>query len=396
MPRRRVPKKELHRVRRLPAPPPSSPPLSAKQQLYIRLMAQGMNNVAACRVVGVSRKTGTRWRLGRTRVLNGRVHTYRSITGAAPRGVARVVSARFLSEGERLVIADGRLADQSLRCIAAELGRSPSTISREVTNNADPVTGRYRPHGAQRQSEDRRLRPQPGKFVLNIELARFVQSGLQKRWSPEQVSNALAAGFPRRPDMRACHETIYQALYHPARSGLRRELASSLRTGRVRRKGRRRPDGRRSRFGGPMTMISERPAEVSDRAIPGHWEGDLIVGRANGSAIGTLVERTTRFVKLVHLPAGHGAEHLRDALTEKMSALPAPLARSLTWDQGSEMARHDELTVATGIPVYFCDPASRGKEALTRTPMACYASTSPRAPTSACTGLTTSRLSLPN
>jgi len=147
------------------------------------------------------------------------------------------------------------------------------------------------------------LRPKPGKFVLNIELARFVQSGLQKRWSPEQVSNALAAGFPRRPDMRACHETIYQALYHPARSGLRRELASSLRTGRVRRKGRRRPDGRRSRFGGPMTMISERPAEVSDRAIPGHWEGDLIVGRANGSAIGTLVERTTRFVKLVHLPA---------------------------------------------------------------------------------------------
>jgi IS30 family transposase len=194
--------------------------------------------------------------------------------------------------------------------------------------------------------------------VLNIELARFVQSGLQKRWSPEQVSNALAAGFPRRPDMRACHETIYQALYHPARSGLQRELASSLRTGRVRRKGRRRPDGRRSRFGGPMTMISERPVEVSERVVPGHWEGDLIVGKANGSAIGTLVERTTRFVKLVHLPVGHGAEHLRDALTEKMSALPAPLARSLTWDQGSEMARHDELTVATGIPVYFCDPAS--------------------------------------
>jgi len=238
-------------------------------------MAQGMSNVAACRVVGISRKTGTRWKLGRTRVRNGRVRTYRSITGAAPRGVARVVSARFLSEGERLAIADGRLAGQSLRCIAVELGRSPSTISREVAHNAE-VTGNYSPHGAQRQSEDRRLRPKPGKFVLNIELARFVQSGLQKRWSPEQVSNALAAGFPRRPDMRACHETIYQALYHPARSGLQRELASSLRPGRVGRKGRRRPDGRRSRFGGPMTMIVQRPAVVADRHQPGHWEGDLV------------------------------------------------------------------------------------------------------------------------
>jgi len=145
-----------------------SPPLSLKQQLYIRLMAQGMNNVAACRVVGVSRKTGTRWRLGRTMVRDGRVRTYQSITGAAPRGVARAVSARLLSEHERLTISDGLREGQSLRSIAGELGRSPSTISREVANNADPVTGRYRPHRAQRESEDRRLRPKPGKFLLNI------------------------------------------------------------------------------------------------------------------------------------------------------------------------------------------------------------------------------------
>ena len=354
----RVRRLPVERVRRLPVEPPGRPPLSVKQQLYIRLMAQGMNNVSACRVVGISSKTGTRWKLGRTMVRNGRVHTYRPITELPARRAAQPVSARFLSEQERLTIADGLHDGQSLRSIAAELGRSPSTISREVANNADPVSGRYRPHSAQRKAEDRRSRPKPGKLVLNLELAAFVQSGLEKRWSPEQVSNALAAGFPDRLDMRVCHETIYQALYHPARGGLRRELARSLRTRRLRRKCRRRPDGRRSRFGGAMTMIAERPTEIAGRAVAGHWEGDLIVGKANGSAIGTLVERTTRYLKLLHLPAGHGAESTRDTLIEKMSALPCSLARSITWDQGSEMARHDEVTATTGIPVYFCDPAS--------------------------------------
>jgi IS30 family transposase len=197
-------------------------------------MGQGMNNLAACRVIGIRSKTGTRWKNGRTTARNGRARTYRSITGVAPRRPSQPVPARFLSEEERLVIADGRLAGHSLRCIATGLDRSPSTISREVANNADPVSGRYRPHAAQRQAEDRRLRPKPGKFALNLELAGFVHRCLEKRWSPEQVSKALVASCPGRADMRACHETIYQALYHPDRGGLRRELARSLRTGRAR------------------------------------------------------------------------------------------------------------------------------------------------------------------
>jgi Helix-turn-helix domain len=240
MPRRRVPEKELHRVRRLPAPRPSSLPLSAKQRLYIRLMAQGMNNVAACRVVGVSRKTGTRWRLGRTRVLNGRVHTYGSITGAAPRGVPRAVSARFLSEGERLVIADGRLAGQSLRCIAAELGRSPSTISREVTSNADPVTGRYRPHGAQRQSEDRRatkgtvavvagLRTSAGRSGLSSPLGRpsrrwsIAGHAEQSNWvATDQQPRSVVDAVRERAIDDDCREVVGRRTQSPRRPSGRR------------------------------------------------------------------------------------------------------------------------------------------------------------------------------
>jgi IS30 family transposase len=263
-----------------------------------------------------------------------------------------------LSERERLSIADGLLAGQSLRSIARDLGRSPSTIAREVANNADPATGRYRPYTAQRRSEDRRARPKPAKFVADPELAGYVQAGLDKHWSPEQISRTLPGEFPDRTEMRACHETIYQALYSPDRGGLHRHPAKVLRTRRARRKRRRRPEERRSRFGGPMTMICERPSEVADRSVPGHWEGDLIMGRGNRSAIGTLVERTTRFVKFVHLPGGHSGEEMKDAVVKTMSSVPAHLARSLTWDQGSEMACHDELTVVTGIPVYFCNPAS--------------------------------------
>lgn len=353
MHRRRAPKTGLRRHRR---GQPGGPPLTDTQQLYIRLVSEGMNNSAACRACGINRKTGTRWSNGRVVVTrSGRVRTYESITRPLHRPA---ISAKFLSERERLAIADDLLAGESLRAIARNLGRSPSTISREVTNNTDPATGRYRPYTAQRRSEDRRARPKTAKFVANAELANYVQERLDRRWSPEQISKTLPSDFPDRPNMRSCHETIYQALYQPHRGGLRHNPAKVLRTRRSRRKRRRRPEERRSRFGAPMTLICDRPAEVADRSIAGHWEGDLIMGRGNRSAIGTLVERTTRFLKFVHLPAGHNGEHMKDALVEAISSVPAHLARSLTWDQGSEMSCHHELTQATGMRVYFCNPAS--------------------------------------
>jgi IS30 family transposase len=178
------------------------------------------------------------------------------------------------------------------------------------------------------------------------------------KWSPEQISAHLARRFPNDPSMNVSHETIYQALYLQGRGELRRELTRCLRTGRAVRKPQRKPGERQSRFVDAMLMISERPAEVTDRAVPGHWEGDLIVGPGHQSAIGTLVERSTRFVLLVHLPRDHSGETVRDGLITTMRTLPQQLRRSLTWDQGSEMARHREFTIATDMPVYFCDPAS--------------------------------------
>ena len=182
------------------------------------------------------------------------------------------------------------------------------------------------------------------------------RSKLAERWSPEQVSAWLAAEFPDRPEMRVSHETIYQSLYVQGRGALRRELAASLRTGRALRRPRRAAGERRGKIPG-MVNISERPAEAADRAVPGHWEGDLIIG-AKSSAIGTLVERSTRFVLLLHLPAGHGAGAVAAAMTAAMGTLPAQLRRSLTWDQGSEMAGHAQIAMATGMQVYFCDPHS--------------------------------------
>ncbi len=178
------------------------------------------------------------------------------------------------------------------------------------------------------------------------------------RWSPEQICQALRTPFPDRPEMHVVHETVYQALYVQGRGELRRELARALRTGRARRRPRRQAQQRQSRFATPMVMISERPAEAEDRAVPGHWEGDLVIGKDGKSAIGTLVERATRYVMLLHLPGDHGAESARDALVTTVQTLPSHLRRSLTWDQGSEMGSHGAFTIATGTPVYFCDPAS--------------------------------------
>ena len=265
-------------------------------------------------------------------------------------------SGRFLSVGEREEIAVGLAREESLREIAGRLGRSPSTISREVRRNS---RGRrqYRALAAQGQAQHRAARPKAAKLAGNEELRSLVAARLKQKWSPEQISVMLRRQFPDHPEMQVSHETIYQSIYVQGRGALRRELAACLRTGRALRKPRRKDGERRGKIPG-MVMISERPAEVQDRAVPGHWEGDLITGAGNKSAIGTLVERSTRFVLLLHLPDGHGADAVAAQMTEVMATLPAALRRSLTWDQGSEMTNHAQVAAATDLEIYFCDPHS--------------------------------------
>ncbi|MGW9419764.1 IS30 family transposase [Cellulosimicrobium funkei] len=319
-------------------------------------MQQGYSNNEACRIVGVNPKTGRRWRNGRS-AENGRRRAVPPITAVVP----PTSPSRYLNEAERIHIADLHREGRSARAIAAELGRNHSTISREIRRNGtvDPRGKRhYRPHAAQTRADARRPRPKPARIRLNPELRVRIQELLTQKWSPEQISRRLKRDFPDRPELHVCHETIYQALYVQGRGALRRELAGALRSGRARRKPHRQARQRHPRFAAPMVMISERPAEVADRAVPGHWEGDLIIGKDGGSAIGTLVERSTRYTMLLHLPQGRGAEQVRDALAATVQTLPRHLARSITWDQGSEMAAHGAFTTATDIPVYFCDPAS--------------------------------------
>ncbi|MGP3686037.1 IS30 family transposase [Streptomyces sp. IBSNAI002] len=326
--------------------------LVREREEYFRLMDQGLSSSEACRRVGINLRTGKRWRNGRNP--SGRHKAAPPVRPVVPPSA----SSRYLCEADRIHIADRLREKATIRAIAAELGRSPSTVSRELRRNRHPGNGQYRPFAAQARADDRRPRPKPRKISQNPELRAAVQAGLDELWSPEQICQALRAQFPDRPEMHVVHETVYQALYVQGRGELRRELAGALRTGRARRKPHRQAQQRRPRFAEPMVMISERPAEAEDRAVPGHWEGDLIIGKDNGSAIGTLVERATRYVMLVHLPDGRSAEQVRDALQETVQLLPAHLKRSLTWDQGSEMGRHHEFTVATDVPVYFCDPAS--------------------------------------
>jgi transposase, IS30 family len=204
----------------------------------------------------------------------------------------------------------------------------------------------------------RRPRPKPGRIGQNPELRDFIQDHLTLRWSPEQICHALRRRFADRPEMHVTHETVYQALYVQGRGELHRELTRALRTGRAMRRPHRHAAKRQPRFSHPMVMISERPAEAADRAVPGHWEGDLIVGRNSRSAIATLVERSTRYLLLVHLPTDHSAAAVRTALTDAVQTLPPHLKRSLTWDQGAEMATHHAFSIATDVPVYFCDPGS--------------------------------------
>ncbi|HEU0165528.1 MAG TPA: IS30 family transposase [Thermomicrobiales bacterium] len=276
-----------------------------------------------------------------------------------PPGLTRgeqTLDPRFLSLADREQIADLRLAGHGFQAIGRALGRPASTIMREVDRNS--VAGRYHPHAAHRLAAARRPRPKPAKLAMAGDLRTYVADRLSAHWSPEQISRTLPQQYPDDEAMRVSPETIYQAIYVQARGGLKRELTVALRSGRTRRKPHRLPEQRTSPVAEPMLIISERPAAVEDRAIPGHWEGDLILGAGNRSAILTLVERSTRYVLLGHLPDGHTAEEVRDILVPLMRTLPEHLRHSLTGDQGGEMAQHRTFTIATNVPVYFCDPAS--------------------------------------
>ena len=259
-----------------------------------------------------------------------------------------------LSLVEREEISRGLARDESLRSIASRLERAPSTVSREVNANGGPL--KYRATVAHRASRKRAQRPKAMKIAECPRLREAVEAQLELWWSPSQISRWLVRAYPDDEEMRVSHETIYQSLFVQGRGALRKELWRSLRTGRATR----RPQGRAKSTKGQirdMVMISERPAEVEDRAVPGHWEGDLIIGKGN-SAIGTLVERRSRYVMLFPLPDGNTAESVRNALTDTVKGLPEHLWQSLTWDQGREMAQHATFTVDTGIQVYFCDPKS--------------------------------------
>ena len=277
-----------------------------------------------------------------------------SIGGLQSRGRPR--SPRQLSREEREEISRRLPGGESMRAIAARLERAPSTISREVASNG----GRddYRAWRADRAALERGRRPKPAELLLNARLRCEVDRGLCERWSPQQIAARLVREYPDDPSMRVSHETIYKTLFVQTRGALRKELTRCLRSGRTQRRPHlRTEEAKRGRIQN-MVMLSERPPEVEDRAVPGHWEGDLIIGKGGRSAIGTLVERSSRFVMLFRLPHGRSAEHVRVALTRTISKLPKELRRTLTWDQGNEMADHVRFTTDTKMQVYFCDPHS--------------------------------------
>jgi IS30 family transposase len=343
--------------------------------------------------------------------LSGGVRRFREAGGMPPTHLSsssKAPSGRYLSFADREEIAIMRAQGHGVRTIARQLNRPPCTISRELRRNATKRNGAwdYRATTAQWHADRSARRPRPSKLAINQALQGYVRDRLagmiarpdgtavrgpnvvwkgrravhrQSRrwataWSPEQIARRLRLDFPEDETMRISHEAIYQALYIQGRGALRRELTACLRTGRALRVPRERTRGSGRTFISSEIMISERPAEVADRAVPGHWEGDLILGLGS-SAIGTLVERTTRFTMLLHLPrlagyqsglrakkgtalAGHGAEAVRDTIARTITSLPEHLRRSLTWDQGAEMAQHARLQIDTGLSIYFCDPQS--------------------------------------
>ena len=274
--------------------------------------------------------------------------------GIRPR--ARVVSDRHLSLAEREEISRGLAAGLSFRMIGDALGRAPSTICREV--NANGGRRRYRALVAEAAARTRARRPKVAKLARCRRLRAKVEAKLAANWSPEEISGWLARTYPNDPEMDVSHETIYQSLFVQGRGALRHELHVCLRSGRAMRRNKRWvKSGHGMGKIRDMVMIAERPAEAEDKAVPGHWEGDLIMGKGFTS-VGTLVERQTRYLLLIRLPKGHGAEAFRDALTKRIVTLPAQLRRSITWDQGPEMSEHVRFSVDTGVEVYFCDPKS--------------------------------------
>lgn len=276
--------------------------------------------------------------------------------GVNPTTTVEPTGRRYLRSGEREEIMRLQASGLGVRAIAREIGRDPSTVSRELKR----VVGSrgYRAGMAQTHADRGRRGPRNAKLATNLRLRSEVQARLKLRDSPEQIAGRLRIDFPDEPEMWVSAETIYQSLYVQARGGLSRELTAYLRTGRSMRKPRRTPGQRRTRIP-DMVMISERPPEIEDRAVPGHWEGDLIMGsKTSDSAVGTLVERMTGFVMLLHLPNGHSTLAVQEALVAKMLTLEEHLRRSLTWDQGREMTNHQAIAQATGLDIYFCDPRS--------------------------------------
>lgn len=324
----------------------------------MELRERGLSIDAAAREVGVSRTAGRNWANGYRTYRAGQVVGFRP---ALDRLEVREISARFVSQDERFEIADLHRSGVSMREIARRLGRAPSTISRELRRNASGAKG-YRPFEAHRLATTRRARHHRRRVDVNVKLQRVISEFLSQRWSPQQISRQLRLRFPDDPTMWLGHESIYQALYQPGSplmrpSPLAPQHRSPLRTGRDHRRAQRRTDRRRPRFEQPMLTIHQRPFPPEDRAEAGHWEGDLIIGKEQQSAIGTLVERQTRLVRLLHLPQRDG-DTLHDALRSRLGDLPPELRRSITWDQGTEMARHLTIAETLGAPVYFCDSRS--------------------------------------
>lgn len=321
--------------------------VSVEQRIkFWALVRAGSHTPAQAAVaIGASRWAGTMW--------------FREAGGVIPRRPAsRPSSYRRLNAAEREQIGLLSAAGGGVRAIAARVGRSPATVSRELARNRERRGG-YVPSRAQLRAEDRARRPKPAKLAVDATLRAWVQLKLEQQWSPHEIASVLkVAEHPEEPDKpqaSVCAETIYQAIYVQSRGALRRELAQHLRTRRARRVPQRRPEERRGRLRDTIS-ISQRPATAEDRAIEGHWEGDLIMGRENGSCIGTLVERTTRFVMLIHMPGRHTAQDFHDAVIPVLSTLPEQLKKTLTWDNGKEMAMHRKISFATGMPIYFADP----------------------------------------
>jgi IS30 family transposase len=322
---------------------------------FWQLIRAGVMRRPAAASLGLDPDTGRDW--------------FRQAGGVIPAFVTKPPSGRFLSFTEREEIFAGVERGDSIRRMARNLERAPSTVLRELRRNMrqryrtrarwDRPAGRpldYRPSRAQTRAELRACRPKLAKLATNLALRDLVAAKLRQQLSPQQVAVELREEFADNPEMQVSPETIYQSIYVQGRGALRRELAVHLRTARALRRPRRNVQERQTRIPN-MINISERPAEVADRAVPGHWEGDLIMGKNGRSAIGTLVERSTRFVMLLHLPERHGPAEVQAAMIAATRRLPKFIWKSLTWDQGIEMRNHAEISIATGLAIYFCDPA---------------------------------------